>query len=131
MRKLLLTLCLLLVPICARTQIPPVVGILDTLVAKATPGTLLDGYVSVSAAGYLYIFNQTTAPTNGSYTAGVASGNYQDCLAIEGAGTYGLSSFGIPGEKFSAGIALAWSSSGCGTLTLSSGTILFVKARVQ
>lgn len=115
----------------ALAQIAPQVGSLDTLILKAGPGTLLDGYVSVSAAGYLMIFNRTTTPTNGSYTIGTASGDVQDCFNVQAAGTYGFSSFGIPGEVFSTGIVMAWSSTGCATLTLASGTIQAMHGRAQ
>lgn len=116
-------------PAQSLSGLPVVVGTGQTLVVKSKPGTLLDGYVTTSAAGYLYIFNQTAAPTNGSYTAGTASGDYQDCIYLPAAGTYTFSSFGLIGENFSAGVVLAWSSTGCGTLTLASP--LFLQGRVN
>jgi hypothetical protein len=69
----------------------------------------------------LFIFNTTSAPTNGSTTSGTASGNLVDCI---GPGTnIGISYAPGPPEVFSAGIYAALSSTACGTLTLTTGTI--------
>jgi hypothetical protein len=99
---------------------------------KATAGTLLDGYVTASGAGYLFIFNSTTVPANGNVSAGTAPGSYQDCLYLPSAGTFGLTAAGTQPETFAgpgAGIMMVWSSTGCGTLTLA--TAAFLKGRVQ
>lgn len=130
MRKLLLAALLALaLPSWAIAQIAPVVGASPTLQIKPSGGVLLDGYVTVASAGYWYVFNSATAPVNGSVTAGLASGDYQDCIYIANPGSYSLSVVGLPAEPFNAGIYMAWSSTGCGTLTLATPT--FMKGRAQ
>lgn len=118
----------------ARAQIAPQgCANCSTVVIKAGAGSLVDGYVTVSGAGYLYVINSPTAYVSGNIAYGTASGDYQDCISITAAGSQGLSSFGLPYEKFSAGISLAWSSTACpatsGAITLQSAVMM--KARSQ
>ena len=114
----------------AQTYAQKSCGAASTCIAKATPGSFLDGYITPNVtAGWLFIFNSATAPTNGSVTIGNAAGNAQDCIYIPASNSQGLSVTGLPPESFSAGITLAFSSTGCATLTLA--TPLFMKARTQ
>lgn len=81
---------------------------------------------------YLWIVNTTTAPVNGTFTAGIVSGNVQDCIAVA-AGTSGsIGGLSIP-ENFSAQPYLANSTTGCGatsnTLTLSTIGFMHVLAK--
>lgn len=84
-------------------------------------GNLYGAYAQASSSVYLFVFNQTSAPTNGSTTSGTASGNLVDCI---GPSTQPSINY-TPGppEVFSAGIYAALSSTACGTLTLTTGTI--------
>jgi hypothetical protein len=97
----------------------------SSVVLKASAGNLYSVYASASAAGWLMVFNSTTAPSNGSTTAGTASGNMEECIAIPAAGTTGGLSFaGQPPESYSVGITAVFSSTGCGTLTTSATAFL-------
>jgi len=138
MKRLAFILGLLLLSV-ASAQAQIVVGVTpklttaDLLQVKNTKGAFLDGYVTTSGVGYLFVFNTTSAsvPANGSVTAGIAATNYQDCIYIPAAGTYGLSAFGLQLEQFSTGIYMAWSTTGCGTLTLATTNLLLMKGRAQ
>jgi hypothetical protein len=84
-------------------------------------GNLYGAYAQASSSVYLFIFNQTSAPTNGSTTSGTASGNLVDCI---GPSTQPSINYAPgPPEVFSAGMYAALSSTACGTLTLTTGTI--------
>ena len=87
-------------------------------VLKGSPGNLYGIYANSGTSGYLMLFNSTSVPSNGSTTAGVASGNMVECI---GPSTTLASSYtGLPPEVFSVGISAAFSTTGCTTLTLSS-----------
>lgn len=103
----------------------------SSLVVKAAPGNLYDAYATNNTGStvFVYVFNRVTAPSNGSVTAGTASGNYQDCIAVPTGQTISVIVAGSPPEPFSVGVVLAASSTSCGTLTLA--TVDFMKARVQ
>lgn len=94
---------------------------------KAAPGNIVQLYVTPSAAGYLMIFNSATVPVNGSTTAGVASGNMTDCIAVAAGSTVSMQV--VPMWQYSAGIYVAYSSTGCTTLTLSATA--FIKGVAQ
>lgn len=111
--------------------IAPVVAASATnVVGKASAGNLYEALVNVgSTAGYVFKFNATSVPANGAVTAGAASGDYQDCVYVPAYGTYSWSAGGDPPESFSAGITIAFSSTGPGTFT--AATASFLRARVQ
>ena len=113
----------------AQTLVQGACGAASSCVVKASPGSLLDAYVTTLDAGYLFVFNAVTAPTDGSVTAGLAAGDYQECLYVPDAGTYGLSVVGTPPVYFNTGITLEFSSTGCDTLT--AATPLFLTGRSQ
>lgn len=84
-------------------------------------GNLYGAYAQASSSVYLFVFNTTSAPTNGSTTSGTASGNLVDCI---GPSTQPSINYAPgPPEVFSAGMYAALSSTACGTLTLTTGTI--------
>ena len=84
-------------------------------------GNLYGAYAQASSSVYLFIFNTTSAPANGSTTSGTASGNLVDCI---GPSTQPSINYAPgPPEVFSAGMYAALSSTACGTLTLTTGTI--------
>lgn len=87
------------------------------LVLKASAGNLYGAYVDATVTGWLMMFNSTAVPSNGATTAGTASGNLVHCV---GPSAQPFLSFGSgPPEVYSVGISAAFSSTGCGTLTLS------------
>lgn len=129
MRKLWLVLIvglgLLSTPALAQTQClvpaaapatPVVSSALEAShVLKASPGCLISGYVTIDStgAGWLMIFNSTTVPADGAVTP-------QDCIYIPSApNSVGLNWAPLPPEWFSTGIAVAFSSTGCFTKTVS------------
>ena len=91
-----------------------------SVVLKSSSGTLFSVYATSSAAGWLMIFNATSLPSNGSTTAGTATGNMQHCVPLAANGTTSITYNGGPPEPFSAGIVAAISSTGCATLTAES-----------
>lgn len=98
------------------------------VVANAA-ATLIDSYITTGAAsGWLFVLNQATTPSNGTLTAGDGAGDFQDCIQVGANSPAGLTTAGtgLP-EGFSAGITLAFSSTACPVLTLS--TVPFLKAR--
>ena len=96
----------------------------SSCVAKASPGQFLGVYAECSVACWVMVFNRTTAPTNGSTTAGTASGNMSDCFEIATNDT-SKSLFYTPYPVwYSVGITVAISSATCTTLTLA--TVGFV-----
>lgn len=115
----------------ANVGITPVVGgsAVSSLVLKAGAGNLYGVYAECSAACWLMVFNAVAAPSNGATTAGVASGNLVECIAIA-SGANGSISYGSgPPEVFSVGITAAISSTTCATLTLA--TTGFIHGLVQ
>ncbi len=98
------------------------------VVLKATPGNLYGVYAECTSACWLMVFNAVAVPSNGSTTAGIASGNLQDCIDIAAGSSRSLAYPGPP-EVFSVGMSAAISSTACGTLTLS--TVGFIHGMVQ
>lgn len=113
-------------------NVTPVVGgsSASSLVLKASPGYLqnITATCGAAAACYLMVFNATSAPGNGSTTAGIASGNMQECLEIA-AGLTGVIDLRSAPEPFTVGITAVMSSTGCPTLT--AATTGFVRGLVQ
>lgn len=94
-----------------------------SLVAKATPGLLYSAYISgPSVAGFLLVFNATSVPADGTVTP-------VECVAVASAGSANISNLVIP-EFFSAGISLAFSSTGCFTKT-TTGLTAFLHATIK
>jgi hypothetical protein len=85
-------------------------------VLKASAGNLYNAYATSTVAGYLMIFNSTSAPADGAVTP-------QDCIpsSLTQAGIYAASINYNPGpiEPFTIGITVVWSSTGCFTKTAS------------
>lgn len=111
---------------------PVTVGIgASAVVVKASPGNLYGAYGTNPTAGLLYLFvvNSTAAPTNGTLGVGTASGQIQDCLPVQPTTTSSVNYQSGPGEIFTVGISLAWSSTACPTLTLATGGILHGSAK--
>jgi hypothetical protein len=99
----------------------------SSLVLKAAAGNLYSVYANSTVSGYLMVFNATSAPMNGSTTAGVAANNMVQCV---GPSTSPFLSFNPgPPEVYSTGITAAFSSTGCATLTLSATA--FIHGSVQ
>ena len=93
-------------------------------VFKASPGNLYSTYATATTAGWLMIFNSTTVPGNGAVTAGVASGNLQDCIYVSANSSVAINYAPMPPEVFSVGISAVFSSTGCATLTLSTNAFI-------
>jgi len=104
----------------ALVGITPVVGgsAASSLVLKNAAGNLYSVYAECSAACWLMVFNSTSAPSNGSTTAGVASGNMVECIPISAGGFGSVNYAGGPPAVYSVGITAAISSTTCATLTL-------------
>ena len=88
----------------------------SSAVLKSSPGNLYGVYATCTSACWLMVFNAVAAPSNGATTAGVASGNMQDCIPIPAGGVGSINY--LPPEVFSVGITAAISSTACATLTL-------------
>ena len=101
----------------------------SSCVLKASAGNLYSAYAECTAACWLMIFNSTTAPSNGSTTAGIASGNLVECIDVSAGSSRSLSFAGMPPEPYSVGITAAISSTACASLTLS--TVGFVKGSIK
>lgn len=101
----------------------------SSCVLKASAGNLYSAYAECTAACWLMVFNSTSAPSNGSTTAGVASGNMVECIDISAGSSKSIAFAGMPPEVYSVGITAAISSTACATLTLS--TVAFVKGSVK
>jgi hypothetical protein len=92
-------------------------------ILKASAGNLYDAYVTTGAtAGFLLIFNATSAPANGTVAP-------QDCLPVAANSQVSLFTNGAPPEGFTTGITAVFSSTGCFTQTLSATA--FFHGRVQ
>jgi hypothetical protein len=92
----------------------------SSVVAKASAGNLQNAYVTSSAAGWVFIINATSLPSNATLTIGTASGNLQGCFELQkGVTDWGASINYNPGpwEHFSTGIVVAISSTDCPVLT--------------
>ena len=91
-------------------------------VFKASAGSAYSIYVTTGAtAGYLMIFNATSAPADGAVTP-------IDCVQAAAEATVGVSSAGAPPDAFSTGITAVFSTTGCFTKTASATA--FFKGRV-
>lgn len=94
----------------------------STLVLKASAGNLYDWRVTSGAsAGYVLIYNATTAPADGTVQP-------FDCVAVAANATVGSSSHIVP-ERYTTGVVIAFSTTGCFTQTLSATA--FIRGRVQ
>jgi hypothetical protein len=95
-------------------------------VLKASAGNLYNAYATSTVAGYLLIFNATSAPADGAVTP-------QDCVpgALTQTGIYAASINYNPGpaEPFTTGVTLVWSSTGCFTKTASATAFLHGQAK--
>lgn len=114
------------------TSIAPTVGgaAVSSLVLKASAGNFYGVTLTPTSAGYLFVINATSLPANGALTAGVATGNLQECLGSIPAGQPFAFSYGDgPTEYFSTGIVVAFSSTACPTLTASA--VAFINGRAQ
>ncbi len=97
----------------------------SSIVVCSAACNLYDAYVTAGATpGWLLVFNAVAAPSNGATTAGVASGNLQDCIAVPANTTQSLFTGGAPPERFTTGATLTFSSTACATLTLSATAFL-------
>lgn len=102
----------------------------SSCILKASTGNLYSVYATAGAtAGYLMVFNSATLPSNGSTTAGTASGNLVECVNVAANSTSSISFNPGPPELFSTGITAAYSSTGCATLTASATA--FIKGSAQ
>ncbi len=99
-------------------------------VVKASAGTLYGYCVHTAAtAGWVMVFNSTTVPADGAVTNGTASGNLSDVLEVA-ANTSACKSYTPgPGNAFSVGISIAFSSTAPTTKTASATVI--IEARAQ
>lgn len=92
-----------------------------THILKASPGNLYSVYVTNSSAtaGFLMIFNATTAPADGAVTP-------LDCIPVAGTSTSGLNWAPGPPKIYSVGIvAVISSGANCFTKTTSGGVTGF------
>lgn len=112
------------------SSITPAVGsLVNAVVGKASAGSLYGGEITTAAtAGYLYVFNATSAPADGAVVAGTGSGQYQLCRPV--AVTTSLAFTIEPPEAYANGIVAVFSSTACGTLT-KNATAVFLKVRVK
>lgn len=104
----------------------------SSAVLKASAGNLYDVYLTNDTVKdlWLMVFNATLLPSNGATTAGMASGNLQDCVKVP-AGTTGTISYDpFAPESFSVGITAVASSTKCTTLTADT-TALMIHGRAQ
>ncbi len=109
--------------------VPGVAGSsVSSLVLKASAGNLYRVYATCTSACWLMVFNATSLPGNGATTAGIASGNLQECVPIPANGVGTIDKGAIP-EVFANGITAAISSTSCGTLTAS--TVGFINGDVK
>jgi len=104
--------------------ISPIVcgSIVNGCVLKNTSGNLYGVYAVSSVDVYLMVFNATSIPSNGSTTSGISSGNMVECIGPSK--LLSISYIGLPPEIFSTGISAAVSTTGCGTLTLSTSSFI-------
>lgn len=100
----------------------------SSCVLKASAGNFFGAYAECTSACWLMVFNATSAPSNGSTTAGIGSGNLVECLDISANGSKSITYPTFP-RAFSVGITAVISSTACGTLTLS--TVGFISGTVM
>jgi hypothetical protein len=97
----------------------------SSAVLLGKPGNLLGAYFTAGGTqGWGMVFNSATAPSNGSTTAGIASGNLEECIYVPADTTQSISFQGLPVEYYSVGITAVFSSTGCGTLTASASAFI-------
>lgn len=114
------------------TQTPVVAGSASPgVVVSTAPASLRGAYAICSSTCYLMIFNSITVPANGSTTAGApnVSGAMVHCIGPSNSIVPSIAYDYYNLEWFSVGIAIAISSTGCGTLTQSS--VGFIHATAQ
>ncbi len=58
----------------------------SSCVLKASPGNFFGVYADCTSACWLMVFNSVSAPSNGSTTAGKASGNMVECFPVAAGG---------------------------------------------
>lgn len=93
-----------------------------SLIAKASAGSLIDWQGTAGAsAGYFLLFNSTTVPADGTVAP-------VQCVAVAANSTVGSSTHYTP-ERFTTGITVVFSTTGCFTKTISATA--FIRARVQ
>ena len=90
-------------------------------VLKGSAGNLYGVAVTPTVAGYLMVFNATSAPADGAVTP-------TECVAVPANATVSLTFSVIP-EAYSTGITAVFSSTGCFTKTASATA--FFKGNVQ
>jgi hypothetical protein len=100
----------------------------SSCVLKPSQGNLFGVYAECSAACWMMVFNSITAPSNGSTTAGVNSGNMVECLAIPAHDQRSVN-YPFSPASYTVGITVAISSTECATLTLA--TTGFIRGTVQ
>lgn len=100
----------------------------SSCVLKASAGSFYGAYAECTSACWLMVFNATSAPSNGSTTAGTGSGNLVECIDISANGSKSINYPTFP-RAFSVGVTVAISSTACATLTLS--TVGFVSGSVM
>ena len=88
----------------------------SSCVLKAAPGNLYGVYAECSVACWLMVFNATSAPIDGATTAGKASGNLVDCVAVAANGQASITFIDFP-VYYSVGITAVISSTTCATKT--------------
>lgn len=121
------------VPQAAALFTPGAIAGVSTLTVAGTKN-LYTAYLTNTdtVAHYLWVVNSTTAPVNGTFTAGIATGNVQDCIAVATGTSGSIGGLPIP-EPFSAQPYLANSTTGCGaasnTLTLSTVGFMHLLAK--
>ena len=87
-------------------------------ILKASPGNFYGVYADCTAACWVMVFNRTTVPSNGSTTAGTASGNMRECFDVASGSSKSLT-YQYP-VAYDTGITVVISSTACDSLTLSS-----------
>ncbi len=95
----------------------------SSVVIKNAAANLSGVYWTTTTPGWGMVFNAASAPSNGATTAGIASGNLQDCVYIPAVGSWSLDYSKAP-HPYSAGITAMFSSTGCGTLTASANAFI-------
>lgn len=112
-------------------NIPPVVcgSAVSSCVLKNASGFLYGVYATCTSTCWLMVFNAVAAPSNGGTTAGISSGNIQECIFIPAGGSNGINYLPGPPSTFANGITAVISSTSCGTLTLA--TIGFIHGVIR
>lgn len=102
----------------------------SSAILKASPGNLYNVYFTAgSTPVWGMVFNAISLPGDGSTTAGIASGNLQDCILVPANTTQSINYSGAPPEVFTVGITAAASSTACPTLTASATAFIHGSAK--